>query len=42
VALLLLGVAICLVVLLASGGHLILLPLVLLLPIGWFGRRRKG
>jgi hypothetical protein len=41
VALVLLGLAICLVVLLVTGGHLLLLPIVLLLPLGWIGRRRR-
>jgi EamA domain-containing membrane protein RarD len=35
------GVAVCVVVLLASGGHLFLLPLILILPFGWFGARRR-
>lgn len=36
------GLAVCLVVLLVSGGHLFLLPLVLILPLGGLlGRRRS-
>ena len=35
------GVAICLVVFLATAGHLFLLPLILILPVGLFGMRRR-
>jgi hypothetical protein len=42
--LLLLGLAIAAVVFIVSGGHLILLPLFFVLPLGFFGlgRRRGG
>ena len=40
--LLLLGLAIALVVFLVSGGHVIFLPLVLILPLGLFGLRRRS
>lgn len=40
--LLLLGLAIALIVFLVSGGHVILLPLVLILPLGIFGLRRRS
>jgi hypothetical protein len=42
VILLLLGLAIALIVFLVSGGHLIFLPLVLILPLGLFGLRRRS
>jgi len=35
------GVGICLVVFLATGGHVFLLPLILILPVGLFGLRRR-
>jgi uncharacterized protein (TIGR03382 family) len=39
---LVLGIAIAALVYLISGGHVILLPLLLVFPLGWlFGRRRK-
>ena len=42
--LLLLGVAVALVLFLVTGGHLILLPLFFVLPLGFFrlGRRNGG
>ena len=40
--LLLLGLAIALVVFLVSGGHVIFLPLILILPLGFFGLRRRS
>lgn len=42
--LLLLGLAVAAIVFLVSGGHVILLPLFLILPLGFFGfgRRRGG
>lgn len=40
--LLLLGLAIALIVFLVSGGHVIFLPLVLILPLGLFGLRRRS
>ena len=40
--LLLLGLAIALVVFLVSGGHVIFLPLILILPLGLFGLRRRS
>jgi hypothetical protein len=44
VILLLLGVAVALVLFLVTGGHLILLPLFFVLPLGFFrlGRRNGG
>jgi len=42
VTLLLLGLAIALVVFLVSGGHVIFLPLILILPLGLFGLRRRS
>jgi hypothetical protein len=42
VILLLLGLAIALIVFLVSGGHVIFLPLVLILPLGIFGLRRRA
>ena len=41
---LLLGVAVALVLFLVTGGHLILLPLFFVLPVGFFhlGRRNGG
>jgi hypothetical protein len=42
VILLLLGLAIALIVFLVSGGHVIFLPLVLILPLGLFGLRRRS
>jgi hypothetical protein len=41
VILLLLGLAIALIVFLVSGGHVIFLPLVLILPLGFLGLRRQ-
>ena len=41
IPLLLLGLAIALIVFLASGGHVIFLPLVLIIPLGLFGIRRR-
>jgi hypothetical protein len=38
--LLLIGLAIGVIVYLASGGHIIFLPLLLLVPFGWFFRGR--
>lgn len=35
------GIAICVVVFLATAGHVFLLPLILILPIGLFGMRRR-
>jgi F0F1-type ATP synthase assembly protein I len=42
--LLLIGLAIGVIVYVASGGHIIFLPLLLLVPFGWFfrGRRRTS
>lgn len=42
--LLLLGLAVAAIVYLASGGHVLLLPLFFILPLGLFGfgRRRRG
>ena len=43
--LLLLGLAIALIVYVASSGHVIFLPLILLFPLGWAfrgGRRSHG
>lgn len=40
--LLLLGLAIALIVFLVSGGHVIFLPLILILPLGLFGLRRRS
>jgi len=37
----LLGLAIALIVFLATGGHVIFLPLVLIIPLGLFGIRRR-
>jgi hypothetical protein len=44
VILLLLGIAVAAIVYFASGGHLILLPLFFILPLGFFGlgRSRRG
>jgi hypothetical protein len=42
VILLLLGLAIALVVFLVSGGHVIFLPLFLIIPLGFFGLRRRS
>jgi hypothetical protein len=44
VILLLLGLAIAAIVFLASGGHVVFLPLILILPLGLvgLGRRRRG
>jgi hypothetical protein len=41
IPLLLLGLAIAVAVFLVSGGHVIFLPLVLILPLGLFGIRRR-
>jgi len=41
IPLLLLGLAIGLIVFLATGGHVIFLPLVLIIPLGLFGIRRR-
>ena len=41
ILLLLLGLAIALIVFLATGGHVIFLPLVLIIPLGLFGIRRR-
>jgi hypothetical protein len=41
IPLLLLGLAIALIVFLATGGHVIFLPLVLIIPLGLFGIRRR-
>jgi len=41
VILLLLGLAIALIVFLVSGGHVIFLPLILILPLSLFGLRRR-
>lgn len=41
IPLLLLGLAIALAVFLVSGGHVVFLPLVLILPLGLFGIRRR-
>jgi hypothetical protein len=38
--LLLIGLAIGVIVYVASGGHIIFLPLLLLVPFGWFFRGR--
>jgi hypothetical protein len=40
--LLLLGLAIAALVFLISGGHVIFLPLLLILPLGFAFRRRRG
>ena len=42
-ALLLAGLAVAAVIFLATGGHVLLLPLFLVLPLGFFGlgRRRR-
>jgi hypothetical protein len=37
----LIGLAIALAVFLVSGGHVVFLPLVLILPLGLFGIRRR-
>jgi hypothetical protein len=42
VILLLLGLAIALIVFLVSGGQVIFLPLILILPLGFFGLRRRS
>jgi hypothetical protein len=43
VILLLLGLALAAIIFVASGGHLIFLPLFFILPLGFFGfRRRRG
>jgi hypothetical protein len=41
--LLLLALAIAVIVYVATGGHVLFLPLLLILPLGWFvgGRRRS-
>ena len=39
IPLLLLGLAIALIIFLATGGHVIFLPLVLIIPLGLFGIR---
>ena len=39
--LLLLGVLVAVVVYTISGGHVLFLPLLLILPLGLFGARRK-
>ena len=41
IPLLLLGLAIALAVFLVSGGHVIFLPLILILPVGLFGIRHR-
>jgi hypothetical protein len=41
IPLLLIGLAIALAVFLVSGGHVVFLPLVLILPLGLFGIRRR-
>ena len=41
IPLLLLGLAIALIVFLATGGHVIFLPLVLIIPLGLFGIRLR-
>jgi len=41
IPLLLLGLAIGLIVFLATGGHVLFLPLVLIIPLGLFGIRRR-
>ena len=41
IPLLLLGLVIALIVFLATGGHVIFLPLVLIIPLGLFGIRRR-
>jgi hypothetical protein len=41
IPLLLVGLAIALAVFLVSGGHVVFLPLVLILPLGLFGIRRR-
>jgi hypothetical protein len=41
IPLLLLGLAIASIVFLATGGHVIFLPLVLIFPLGFFGIRRR-
>ena len=42
--LLLLGLAVAAIVYFATGGHVLLLPLFFILPLGFFGfgRRRRG
>ena len=43
VVLLLGGLAVAVLVYLASGGHVLFVPLLLVLPLGWlFGRRRRN
>jgi hypothetical protein len=44
VILLLLGLAVAAIVFLATGGHVLVLPLFFILPLGFFGlgRRRRG
>jgi hypothetical protein len=42
VILLLLGLAIALIVFLVSGGHVIFLPLILIIPLGLFGLQRRS
>jgi hypothetical protein len=37
----LIGLLVAVLVYAVSGGHLILLPLIVLLPLGVFGRRRR-
>ena len=41
IPLLLLGLVIALIVFLATGGHVIFLPLVLIIPLGLLGIRRR-
>ena len=42
VVLLLGGLAVAVLVYLVSGGHVLFVPLLLVLPLGWlFGRRRR-
>jgi hypothetical protein len=41
-SLLLLGLAIAALVFLISGGHVIFLPLLLIFPLGFAFRRRRG
>jgi hypothetical protein len=41
VKLLLLGLAVAAIVFVVSGGHLILLPLFFVLPLGFFGLSRR-
>lgn len=38
----LIGLAIALAIYLISGGHILFLPLLLFLPLGFAGRRRRG